>query len=289
MRSKYRIAASIVFLTTMAFNLSCDRVLDKREAEFVSQEKLAKSGNSEAQNWLAIQYADGEGFVKEDPKLAFYWAEKAANSGNAVSQYNLATYYEQGEGVKQDMNLAVSWYKRCASNGKGKWQANALNSLAVLTFDGIDTSETRAGAYEWIAQAAIQNDPHACFVIGMHHQRVGYTEEDQRIAKAFFETGAEKGLSKAQLLLGILYFNGKFIRHDYDKAFSWVQKSAQQNYPDAQLLLSVFYEKGVGTPVNMDLSSEWREKSESQAKSDGTINNFKLPGLLLRSGNPSAK
>lgn len=289
MSSRPRVAALLIISFSLPINLACDQASNKQKAQFVRQEKLAGAGNSEAQNWMSVQFANGDGFVKADPKMSFHWAEKAANSGNAASQYSLAMYYEYGTAVTPNIEKAVDWYKRCASNGRGKWQSDALNKLALLTWNGTNTGETESGAYEWITNSAIQNNPYACFTLGILHQRVGYTEEDQRIAKALFESGAEQGFSRAQLLLGILYFNAKYIRHDQEKAFFWVQKSAQQNYPDAQLLLSVFYEKGVGTSANKELSIEWREKAENQAKSDGTESNFKLAGLLLRSENPNAK
>ena len=273
---------------SMAFNIGCSRS-SKAKAEFVRQEKLANLGEVKAQNWMSVQYANGDGYVKPDPKLSFFWAEKAANAGNPDAQFTLAMYYQDGVAVEPNIKKAVEWYKRSASNGKGKWQCDALNALALLTFNGVDTGETEAGAYEWVTNSAIQGNLHACFVLGMYHQKIGYTEEDQRIAKAFFETSAEQGFAKAQLMLGILYSTGRYIHHDQEKAFSWVQKAAHQNYPDAQLLLSVFYEKGVGTAVDNNLSKEWRLKAENQAKSNGTENNFKLPGLIRRSSNPNEK
>ena len=58
-------------------------------------------GLDQAQTWLAVMYAKGEG-VKKDDVEAVKWFRLAAAQNYAVAQYNLGVMYGNGEGVKKD-------------------------------------------------------------------------------------------------------------------------------------------------------------------------------------------
>ena len=48
----------------------------------------AEAGSTEAQYYLGVMYARGEG-VGQDPEIAFNWYRKAGSLGHARAQYNL--------------------------------------------------------------------------------------------------------------------------------------------------------------------------------------------------------
>jgi TPR repeat protein len=107
---------------------------------------------------------------------------------------------------------------------------------------------------------------------------------------------AEEGVASAQYNLGLMYFQGKQVPLDLEKANSWFQKSAsqglalgeyglgslllQQDKPeeavlwiqkaalqglaDAQAVLGVLYQKGHGVPLDHQLAMSWLLKAANQ-------------------------
>ena len=76
----------------------------------------AEKGDAEAQFFLALCYANGEG-VSKNMAEAVKWWRKAAEKGNAKAQFSLAVCYENGFGVSKNMAEAVKWYKKAARQG----------------------------------------------------------------------------------------------------------------------------------------------------------------------------
>ena len=48
----------------------------------------------------------------------------------------------------------------------------------------------------------------------------------------------------AQYILGIIYYEGKYVKRDIDKSIQLLTLAADQNYPDAQLFLGYIYFTG---------------------------------------------
>ena len=62
---------------------------------------LAKTGDIDAQEWLAYMYSEGLG-VSQDYNQVFNWHLKAANQGSQYSQDSLGLLYYYGNGVAQE-------------------------------------------------------------------------------------------------------------------------------------------------------------------------------------------
>jgi hypothetical protein len=130
--------------------------LSDQQATLACVEKLAQSGNAEAQLALGGYYADGAG-VPQNPQQAVSWYEKAAAQGNAVAMSELGDAYLQGNGVTQDFGKAASWYGRAASAGD-LWSFAKLGAL-YATGQGVPQNDVTA--YQWFDVAAAQGDPQA--------------------------------------------------------------------------------------------------------------------------------
>jgi TPR repeat protein len=102
---------------------------------------LAKQGNGDAQKYIGIMYAKGQG-VPADFKEAVAWTRKAAEQGQADAQNNLGIVYYNGQGVAQDFKLAASWFCKAAAQGN----AAAQGSLGVLYARGHGVPKLRVVA-----------------------------------------------------------------------------------------------------------------------------------------------
>ena len=71
------------------------------------------------------------------------------------------------------------------------------------------------------------------------------------------EEEAEQGDSRAYLLLGNLYFEGKEIARDYKLALKYYSKAAQLNNSGGQFALAGMYYMGHGVPRNYPEAGKW--------------------------------
>jgi len=80
---------------------------------------------------------------------------------------------------------------------------------------------------------------------------------DFRVAAALFHPLAEKGDSRAQYNLGLLYASGLGVVHDYKTAMKWHRLAAGQGHAGAQNALAQMYAKGQGVPLDSVRAHMW--------------------------------
>jgi uncharacterized protein len=68
---------------------------------------------------------------------------------------------------------------------------------------------------------------------------------------------AEQGDSRAQSLLGLIYFEGHGVRRDEPEAMRWYRRAADQGDADAQLEIGNMYYKGRGVTQNYSETARW--------------------------------
>ena len=90
-----------------------------------------EEGNPEAQWWLSMMYAEGNGTAK-DPAESLKWERLSAENGFATAQTGMGLRYMAGTGVEKDPRKAADWFKKAADQGNGM----ALVSLAFMTARG---------------------------------------------------------------------------------------------------------------------------------------------------------
>lgn len=76
--------------------------------------EAAAQGNADAQYYLGVMYADGQGTQRNYPE-AVRWYEKAAAQNHPDALYALARLYVTGLGVEADASRAVELYGRAAA------------------------------------------------------------------------------------------------------------------------------------------------------------------------------
>lgn len=105
----------------------------------------AKSGNQQAQFFLAKRYQKGQG-VAQNYQQAINWYTTAAKQDIAPAQLNLAMMYIRGEGVQPNAQQARYWLEKAAKLGDNR----ASYTLAML-----DEKERKlVDAYKWYDLAA---------------------------------------------------------------------------------------------------------------------------------------
>ena len=115
--------------------------------------EFSEQSVAEAQFYLGLMYANGEG-VPEDDKEAVVWCRRAAEQGLAGAQHILGLMYALGEGVPEDYKEAVVWYRRAAEQGF----AGAQRNLGLMYANGDGVPEDAVLAYLWLNMAGANGD-----------------------------------------------------------------------------------------------------------------------------------
>lgn len=70
-------------------------------------------------------------------KLEILCAELLAERGLAIAQFNLGLFYDEGLGVRQNLPLAIKWYRKAAKQG----YSSALLNLGICYSQAEGSSE----------------------------------------------------------------------------------------------------------------------------------------------------
>jgi len=122
---------------------------DASTKDLSEYQRLAESGDADAQVDLGYFYENGRG-VPKDYLAAFRWYLAAAEQGNSYGEFAVGEMYETGRGVRQDDHQAYEWYLKAALQGDDKAQFN----LASLYQEGRGVEQSNRDAYFWFSMAA---------------------------------------------------------------------------------------------------------------------------------------
>jgi TPR repeat protein len=250
---------------------------------FEDFKRSAENGDSNAQNYLAWKYQDGELVIKDEFEAA-KWLRKSAAQGNAraaenleralrpakeaaefkafmatadqtdaATQNRLGLYYLNGKGVKRDFAIAATWFRKAADQG----HANAQYNLGTCYSSGWGVTENQAEAISWFRKGAEKGDAQAQHELGVCYQVGIGMPKDQVQADIWLDKAAkqdvaanrkaaEEGDPVAQHKLGDSYRHGKGVTKDYVEAVKWYRKSAAQGNVRAQFMMGNSYLYGEG-------------------------------------------
>ena len=176
-------ASAMDFWTGSAYYLRGDF-----EAAMLEWRPLAEEGDAQAQYYVGLMYARGEG-VPEDNLQAAHWFRKSAEQGNPQSQYHLGTLYANGKGVPEDDRQAVHWLGEAARQGDARAQFN----LGIMYELGEGVPKDDRQAVNWYQQAAEQGHAKAQFGLGSMFAAGSGIAQDNLRAYAWFNLAATRG------------------------------------------------------------------------------------------------
>ena len=83
---------------------------------------------------------------------------------------------------------------------------------------------------------------------GVDAAYAAYHKGDHAVALRLGRPMAEQGDSRAQSLLGLIYFEGRGVQRDEAEAMKWYRRAADQGDAEAQLKIGDMYFEGRGVP-----------------------------------------
>ncbi len=135
-----------------------------------------------------------------------------------------------------------------------------------------ESSKNLKEAFHWWSRASAKGHADAQYQIAdMYYDGRGI-KEDKDKAIALFKKLANKGNTFAQRHLGRLYINGdKPLKQNYKEAMSWYMKSAENNDTWAQYSVGEMYQLGQGMKKDIKSAIFWYTKSADLNNSSSQI------------------
>ena len=260
-----------------------DRLWKKAGPPVVAPENTlavqAEKGDAQAQHNLAFEFEQQKKYDE-----ALKWYRRAAEQGYGLSEMNLAQMYEKGIGDKQDFTEAKKWYRKVVERGGGE-ALFRLASLCEKTGDfpealklyrrGVKQDDYRAmvalgemleqgrGVTKDVAQAvklyeqAAERSQWAQFKLAILYWKGKGLAKDEQKALQWWQKSADGGNGKAQNNLGFMYDRGIAVQRDYRKALDWYLLALSRNVPQAKANLEDFFEEGRGSPAEPSIAVAW--------------------------------
>lgn len=211
--------------------------------------KAAEQGNLAAQCALANILDSYRNNKYHNPQKAFALYMSAVREGWPAYD-EIASMYKRGKGVAKSRAKAFVWQmlaNRADMNERLFTQAElyltghnpildrqyirSLKLLAYMRANDIDiTDPTWNAPYQFVCAPFVMKD---------------YTKA-QRLLKHLADSPNAIYSGPAQKMLGDLYFDGKGVKPDHDKALAYYAKAAAGGYYEANLKLAEMYRAGLG-------------------------------------------
>jgi TPR repeat protein len=176
-----------------------------------------------------------DAYAKRDFAKSLALATPAAEAGNAVAQTILGFHYDTGAGVRQNPEVAVTWFKKAAAQGYALGQFG----LGTMFARGRGVSTDAAEAVKYYRMAAVQDLPLARMALGRAYMVGDGVAQSDAEAVTWYREPAEQGYASAQAALGLAYYNGKGVAENKETGLAWLTRAAEQDDVQAQINLGI--------------------------------------------------
>ena len=242
--------------------------------------KAADQNVTAAQEQLGFMYYNGIGVEKDEQKALYYYG-LVAKSDKADTLCRLGHRYYFGEGIGQDYQEAIKLYQEAAQKGS----AEAKNNLGVCFFNGFGVERNYEEAAKWFTEAVEQGNLLAQSNCQMQliappwaAERGNLLARSNLAALFFYGKGVEQNDDKAKYwfnMAGEIEIYNNLVeerRKNKQKAVDWYTKAAEQGYAQAQCNLGICYKLGQGVDKDEKKAVEWYAKAAEQGLASAQCN-----------------
>lgn len=228
-------------------------------------EKAAELGDTNAMLNLADLYCIGDIAEQDFAKAKIYFEQLAAIESDFYSgyaQYHLAQMYRHGIGVQRDSEQAAIWSEMAAAQG---YEHSVEGSYELTEHSTVEMHvDTMLGFDETLALAEA-GDVRAQVALAEIYENGVLIAQDLKLSKSWYKKAAKKGDAHAQLRLSIYYCSDEDgLPPDAKKALKWMNRSASQGHLKAIFGLGLMYYNGVFVRQCLIKAKDFYEKAAMQ-------------------------
>ncbi len=259
---KHRDADIVCYLGTRG--LAPTNVVSYDEVLALNQSWAKDKNDPTAQFLLARRYFDGAG-VPASTAEGLKWLKRAAKANHGAALFQLGWLYEfqpqlagfndQGKAAK----AAAEAYRASGETGN----IDGLINYARALGRGMGVSKNEADAIATYERALRLSPDHArahSNLGALYHEKlnevsaagssIGTAEWREKMFE-HYEASLRKDPAYAAIVLGDLYYDGRYVKKDLEKAYQLFEQAADtpQNKAAAHYRLGFMHEHGQGVPV----------------------------------------
>jgi uncharacterized protein len=217
---------------------------DERRAAYW-YEKAANSGDPAAQQEIGFFYQAGIG-VERDPARAATWFERAVAGGSIPAKVNLGVAYIWGLGVRKDPEFGAQLFREAAEKGNGAGACYLGNAY----YFGIGVPKDMKSASHWFETGAKLHDPQAQLAVALLLlQEPDHGASDR--AMKLLRDAAKSGLVPAKHELALRLVRKAGSASPPREGIALLEESASQGFWKSNVVLGVLYRDGRGVPKDL--------------------------------------
>jgi TPR repeat protein len=185
----------------------------KAESHYIN---AAQKNHPLAQLNLGKMYYFGKLGPNQKEK-AFYWFDKSAQQNNADAQWMLGGMLFNGQVINQDIAAAYSWFTLASEQDHVQAIVNKTQIKKELSTQQLSLADTLTSAFK--------------------QQQAGKLMVRQQEEKAFnwLHQAAKQNDPYSQWMIGNMLLKGQGVPQDNIAAYSWITLASEQDYSQASL------------------------------------------------------
>ena len=148
--------------------------------------------------------------------------------------------------------------------------ASALYILGLMYCRGDGVSKNDMKASELLFEAARKGHSSAAFIYESLYTDIDPRETEE--VHNWYREAAEQGYTPAQHNMAYMYFEGKLVEQDYEKAREIWQKAAYRGYAPSQVSLGAMYALGLGIEPDLRKARKWYRLAAKQGDARAIAN-----------------
>lgn len=207
---------------------------------------------------------DGIGdYIREILEFAREWYKRAIDAGDYDGMYYMGVNYLNHWVNKTEEGI------HCLEKAVEKGDVKSMIKLGDHYYNlhkSWTVEEEMINATKWFLKAHDLGNSYASFMLGeIHYKRLN---ESTHIAVEYYHAASEAGEFYASFRLGVIYYLGESgISKNYSKAYEYSLMAANNGNLNAMYIMGEMYFYGKGIPVNYDKAMEWYLKSAKKGAS----------------------
>lgn len=163
---------------------------------------------------------------------------------------------------------AFKYYTQSANKGN----AEAMNRLGEMYFNGIFVTEDKSKAFYWINKSAESGWPEAMNDVAyMYNNGIG-TEKNTTKVMEWLEKAAEKGYVESMSSLADWYLSGQIVPVNAEKALYWYEKSFDNGVAQSSVDIGFMYQQGIGVKQSDTIAADWYRKGHEKGSGKASYN-----------------
>ena len=230
----------IILVLSSFFSVACSKSNNTEKLKNNSNQQEVDALFKKAQNL----------FDQDKNDDAYKIFKQLADQGDTKAQNALGNGYQHGFWGETDLKQAKYWFSKAADQN----YVGGIHNLGMLEF----LQGNYKQALPYFEKAASMNHADSINLLGVYHQEGIVFQQDHKKALEYFSQAIDIDANNASALfnIGQAYYYGEGVEQDYTKAFVWLTKSASQDYSLAQIQLAEMYFSGKAVPKNVQKAIE---------------------------------